>query len=66
MGHENDVEANSGDVTSEETGTASPVGLTFGGDYGSPTVQVAAQPAARLSMGDTDDSADDSSGTKPL
>jgi hypothetical protein len=42
MGHENDVEGNSGDVTSEEIGTASPVGLTFGGDYGSPTVQVAA------------------------
>ena len=40
MGRENDVESNSGDVTSEETGSVSPAGLTFGGDYGSPTVQV--------------------------
>ena len=46
MGDKNDVEGNSGDVTSEEIGAASPVGLMFGGDYGSPTVQVATAEAA--------------------
>lgn len=38
LGHEDDVSGNCGDVSSEETGAASPVGLAFGGDFGSPTV----------------------------
>lgn len=39
MGYEEDMEGNSGDVTSEETGQDWPVNLTYGGDYGAPTVQ---------------------------
>eukprot|EP00040_Diaphanoeca_grandis_P014724 m.74844 g.74844 ORF g.74844 m.74844 type:complete len:114 (-) comp24703_c0_seq1:1244-1585(-) len=39
LGYESDVEGCSGDISSEEVDSGSPVGLTYAGDYGNPSVQ---------------------------